>query len=135
LASTASLSERGGLLVSTIDDFWALVQRLTDRGARGGERILTEDAVAPVAADQLTAAQLDQARRFLGDGGWGFCMAVPADGTDGVAGFGRGGTGATWRSGVDGDVTGILFTQEAMTDPQPSKLFADFWRTARAWVR
>jgi len=133
-----AFANAAGWLVSTIDDFWAFVQMLTGRGAHGGERILTEDSVAQMTADHLTAAQREQARLFVGGGGWGFCMAVPAaDGTDAnPGGFGwDGGTGTTWRSAVDGDLTGILFTQRAMTDPQPPELFSDFWRTARAWVR
>jgi CubicO group peptidase (beta-lactamase class C family) len=127
-----------GWLVSTIDDFWAFVQMLTGGGAAGGDRILAEGSVAQMTADHLTAAQREQARLFLGGGGWGFCLAVPAaDGAPGIpGGFGwDGGTGTTWRSEVDGDLTGILFTQRAMTDPQPPELFVDFWRTARACVR
>jgi CubicO group peptidase (beta-lactamase class C family) len=92
----------------------------------------------PITTDHLTGTPREHARPFLGGGGWAFCMAVPAaDGTDGIpGGFGRdGGTGTTWRSDVDSDLTGILFTQRAMSDPQPLELFADFWRAARACVR
>jgi len=137
-SASPAFPNAAGWLVSTIDDFWAFVQMLTDRGAHRGEPVLTEKAVAQMTADHLTAPQREQARGFLDGGGWGFCLAVPgADGTDGVpGGFGwDGGTGTTWRSNVDGDLTGILFTQRAMTDPQPPELFGDFWRTARACVR
>ena len=49
-------------------------------------------------------------------------MTAPAaDGPRSVpAGFGwDGGTGTTWRSDPDRDLTGILITQRAMTSPQP----------------
>jgi CubicO group peptidase (beta-lactamase class C family) len=46
-------------------------------------------------------------------------------------GFGwDGGTGTTWRSDVDNDLTGILFTQRAMTSPEPPEAFVDFWDCA-----
>jgi CubicO group peptidase (beta-lactamase class C family) len=46
-------------------------------------------------------------------------------------GFGwDGGTGTTWRSDTDSDVTGILFTQRAMTSPEAPELFVDFWSCA-----
>jgi hypothetical protein len=33
-------------------------------------------------------------------------------------------------SDVDRDLTGILFTQRAMTSPQPPEVFVDFWDCA-----
>ncbi len=35
-----------------------------------------------------------------------------------------------WRSNRARDVTGILFTQRAMTSPEPPEIFVDFWRGA-----
>jgi len=46
-------------------------------------------------------------------------------------GFGwDGGTGTTWRSDLERDLTGILFTQRAMTSPEPPQVFIDFWNCA-----
>jgi hypothetical protein len=46
-----------------------------------------------------------------------------------------GGTGTTWRSNLDRDLTGILLTQRAMTSPQPPQLFVDCRRGAYASAR
>jgi len=58
-------------------------------------------------------------------------MLVPAAGSParGIpGGFGwDGGTGTTWRSDTERDVTGILFTQRAMTSPEAPREFVDFW--------
>ena len=43
---------------------------------------------------------------------------------------GTGGTGTTWRSDRARGLTGILFTQRAMTSPEPPAVFDDFWNGA-----
>ena len=64
----------------------------------------------------------------------GLGMAVPGEGRRRAhvpGGFGwDGGTGTTWRSDPARDLTGILFTQRAMTSPQPPAVFDDFWACA-----
>jgi CubicO group peptidase (beta-lactamase class C family) len=122
-------------LVSTIDDYWAFVRMLLDKGASPDGRILSEQSVDLMTTDHLTAEQRAANRIFLGErGGWGFGMRVPAAGTEpaGIpAGFGwDGGTGTTWRSDVRRDLTGILFTQRTMTSPEPPEIFVDFWNCA-----
>lgn len=124
-----------GWLVSTIDDFWAFVRMLLSGGVFEGRRILSAEAVRLMTADALTHEQRSESSLFLGtDGGWGIGMRVPA-GT-GVAseipgGFGwDGGTSTTWRSDVERGLTGILFTQRAMTSPAPPKVAVDFWAAA-----
>ena len=105
--------------------------------------------------DHLTPEQRAANRMFLGaQGGWGLGMATPAgaarraDGADPEAGaaaagageprtsrpdvpprgFGwDGGSGTTWRSDLDTDLTGILFTQHELTSPEPPEVFVDFW--------
>jgi len=72
---------------------------------------------------------------FLGEHGkWGLGFMVPAADVQAKtvpAGFGwDGGTGTTWRSDVDSGLTGILFTQRAMTSPEPPPVFVDFWDCA-----
>lgn len=123
-----------GWLVSTIDDYWAFVQMILGRGVYGGERILSETSVDLMTIDHTTREQRATNSIFLGDhSGWGLGMAVPAaGGYAGIpGGFGwDGGTGTTWRSDVDRDLTGILLTQRAMTSPQPPLALTDFWAGA-----
>ena len=128
-----ALPHAAGWLVSTIDDFWAFVQMLLGNGVHNGERILREASVELMTTDHITREQRESAPLFLSGSGWGYGMAVPAaDGTASVpGGFGwDGGTGTVWRSNRSRDVTGILFTQRAMTSPEPPPLFVDFWRGA-----
>jgi hypothetical protein len=40
----------------------------------------------------------------------------------------------SWRSDVDADLTGILFTQRAMGSPQSAEVLADFWKAAYAAI-
>ena len=111
---------------------------LVNHGTHAGERIHTDGSVGQMTTDHLTASQRAQASAFLAGAGWGFCMAAPAaDGTTSTpGGFGwDGGTGTTWRSNLEHDLTGILFTQRAMTSPQPPEIFTDFWRSVRNCVR
>jgi CubicO group peptidase (beta-lactamase class C family) len=68
----------GGWLVSTIDDFWAFVQMLLGDGTYNGERILREASVEVMTTDHVTREQRESAVQFLGGGGWGYGMAVPA---------------------------------------------------------
>ncbi len=124
-------------LLSTIDDFWRFVQMMLNRGVFDGHRVLSEQAVTLMTSDHLTRAQRDAAPLFFGEASsWGLGMAVPAAGVASSAiprGFGwDGGTGTTWRSDVESDLTGILFTQRAMTSPQAPQVFDDFWMCAYA---
>ncbi len=43
-----------------------------------------------------------------------------------------GGTGTTWRSSPHSGVTGILFTQRAVTSPVPPPVVEDFWAGVNA---
>jgi CubicO group peptidase (beta-lactamase class C family) len=127
-----------GWLTSTIDDYWSFVQMVVGGGVAGGRRVLSEESVRLITTDHLTGAQRAAATIFLGDdGGWGFGLLVPA--TDRTREQGPrligwdGGTGTTWRTDIDSGVTMLLFTQRAMTSPEPPTIFTDFWEaTARA---
>ncbi|MDQ1393151.1 MAG: hypothetical protein QOF30_2128 [Acidimicrobiaceae bacterium] len=130
-----ALPDAAGWLVSTIDDYWAFVQMILNRGEYRGRRILSELVVDRMTSDHLSAEQRAAAKLFLGDGGgWGFGLRVPAAGgaTGRIpGGFGwDGGSGTTWRSDVDRGITGILLTQRAMTSPEPPEVFDDFWTCA-----
>jgi CubicO group peptidase (beta-lactamase class C family) len=125
-----------GGLVSTIDDYWAFVRMLLEGGQGPAGRLLSAESVAAMTTDQLTTEQRASGELFLGPtGSWGLGMATPAAGVDAahhvgpvLHGFGwDGGTGTTWRSDVERGITGILFTQRAMTSPEPPEVFVDFW--------
>jgi CubicO group peptidase (beta-lactamase class C family) len=121
-----------GWLVSTVDDFWAFVRMVLAGGTYEGGRVLSEESVRLMITDHLTPEQREASSLFLGlGGGWGLGMRVPARGSslDGIpGGFGwDGGTGTTWRSDLDRRLTGILFTQRAMTSPEPPPVAVDFW--------
>jgi CubicO group peptidase (beta-lactamase class C family) len=123
-----------GMLVSTLDDFWAFVSMLLAGGVRGDERVLSERSVAAMTRNHLTDAQRESATLFLGRGGWGYGMATPGP-IRGEApipwGFGwDGGTGTTWRSDPVRGLTGVLLSQRAMTSPEPPAHFAEFWGAA-----
>jgi CubicO group peptidase (beta-lactamase class C family) len=127
-------SNGAGWLVSTVDDYWAFVEMLVHRGIPDGRRILSEASVELMIRDRLSPSQREASRLFLGEGGsWGLGLSVPAaDRAPGArAGIGwDGGTGTTWRSDLDAGLTGILFTQRAMTSPEPPEAFTDFWKAA-----
>jgi CubicO group peptidase (beta-lactamase class C family) len=129
-----AMANAAGMLVSTLDDFWAFVAMLRAGGAHGGERILSEASVTAMTTNHLTASQRASAPMFLGEsGGWGYGMAAPGPLAEGAEppvpwGYGwDGGTGTTWRTDPVRGLTGILFTQRAMTSPEPPPLFVDFW--------
>jgi CubicO group peptidase (beta-lactamase class C family) len=133
-AQPPAFPNMAGWLVSTIDDFWAFVRMLLAGGIVGERRIVSQAAVAQMTADRLTPAQRRENRLFLGPrGGWGLGLLVPAAGPTvrGIpGGYGwDGGTGTTWRSDEEANLTGILFTQRALTSPAPPPVFRDFWRS------
>ena len=124
-----------GWLVSTMDDFWAFVQMMLSGGEANGESVLSPGSIELMTRDHLTRRQRVSSHIFIGDhSGWGLGMAVPPAGVETQAiprGFGwNGGSGTTWRSDPSTGLTGILFTQRAMTSPQPPQLFIDFWEAA-----
>jgi CubicO group peptidase (beta-lactamase class C family) len=134
-ASPPSFPRAGGWLLSTVDDYWAFVQMVIGGGAAGGVRVLSEGSARLMTTDHLSQAQRAASTPFLGTGaGWGFGLMVPAAGRPSAAGprlIGwDGGTGTTWRSDIDRDLTTILFTQRSMTSPEPPAIFVDLWTGA-----
>jgi CubicO group peptidase (beta-lactamase class C family) len=124
-----------GMLVSTLVDFWSFVSMVLAGGTHDGEQVLSPGAVADMTRDHLTAAQRAGSLPFLsGQQGWGYGMAAPGpvDGEPPVPwGFGwNGGMGTAWSSDPVRGLTGILFTQRAMTSPEPPAHFVDFWDAA-----
>jgi CubicO group peptidase (beta-lactamase class C family) len=131
-ARPPAMANGAAWLVSAIDDFWAFVRMLEGGGRADGVRILSEDSVHQMTTDHLNAEQRAANHLFLGEGGgWGYGMRAPASGgaDSGVpGGFGwEGGTGTSWRTDPATGLTGILFTQRAMTSPEPPPVVVDFW--------
>jgi CubicO group peptidase (beta-lactamase class C family) len=132
-----AMANAAGMLVSTLDDYWAFVSMLLADGVHEGEQVLSAASVAAMTRDHLSAEQRASAPMFLGEhGGWGYCMAAPGpiSGEPPVPwGFGwDGGTGTVWRSDPVRGITGILLTQRAMTSPEPPPLCSVFWDAAYA---
>src|SRR5260221_14361274 len=94
---------------------------------RGGDPVLSSEAVRSMTTDQLTPEQ--KARGGLGPDffkgqSWGFCQAVLDNGAFGWAG----GLGTTWRADPARGPTGIVLTQpvfeSAGTPAAPSAIEA-----------
>jgi CubicO group peptidase (beta-lactamase class C family) len=135
-----AMGNAAGMLVSTLDDYWAFVAMLLAGGRHHGHEVLSPGSVADMTRDHLTAVQRAAALPFLEPGmGWGYCMAAPVPGADErpvPSGFGwNGGTGTVWTSDPERGLTGILLTQRAMTSPEPPALFVDFWEGAYGALR
>lgn len=131
-----SFPDASGWLVSTIDDYWSFVSMLLAGGSWRGRRIVSPESVALMTTDRLSRAQRAASVLFLGEhGSWGLGMAVPATGSTAPlpCGFGwEGGTGTSWRTNPRSGVTGILFTQRAVTSPVPEPVVEDFWAAVNA---
>ncbi len=119
----------GDGLVSTLADYHRFARMLRAGGALDGVRILSERAVATLSANHLTAEQL-AAGGPNGDGsaGWGYGVGVLlSDLRDGprAGSYGwSGGLGSTWSN--DGEVTGILLTNQTWSSSGPLPVFATF---------
>jgi CubicO group peptidase (beta-lactamase class C family) len=134
-----AMANAAGMLVSTLDDFWAFVSMLLRGGAHDGRQVLSPESVAAMTQNHLTDEQRAAVKLFLGEhGGWGYGMAAPGPITDEPPvpwGIGwTGGTGTLWWSDPVRGLTGILFTQRGMTSPAPPPLFADFQDAAYASI-
>jgi CubicO group peptidase (beta-lactamase class C family) len=125
-----------GMLVATLDDFWAFVSMLLADGRHDGEDLLSPDAVRAMTRNHVSADQRAGGPPILEPGdGWGYCMAAPLDDDGGTppapSGFGwNGGAGTVWRSDPARGLTGIMFTSRAMNSPVPPPHFVDFWSGA-----
>ncbi|HTG18538.1 MAG TPA: serine hydrolase domain-containing protein [Reyranella sp.] len=125
----------GSGLVSTVDDFLAFYRMLLNKGLHGRDRILSRPAVELMMSDQLTAEQRRGAELFFGNGAsWGMGGAVVTRRTDLFTTPGRygwdGGYGTSGHLDPAEDMVGILMTQRMMEQPQPPRVFTDFWTSA-----
>ena len=118
-------ADGSGMLLSTIDDYWAFVAMVRAGGVHRGERILPGELVTRMTTDQLDADQRRRQRAVprrqrrvgLRDGHGGDRLR----GGPLPCGYGwEGGSGTSWRTHAVSGVTGILLTQRAMTSPDPA---------------
>lgn len=129
-----AMANAAGMLVSTLDDFWAFVSMIVGKERHDGQPLLSPGAVEAMTSDHLTAAQRASALLFLGQGGWGYGMAAPGPSRAGPrepSGYGwNGGTGTEWTTDPDYGLTGIVFSTRAMTSPEPPAHIVEFWDAA-----
>jgi CubicO group peptidase (beta-lactamase class C family) len=93
-------------LISTVDDLLAFARMLL----RGGDPVLSPQAVRGMTTDQLTDAQKAHGglgRNFFAGRSWGFGQAVLDSGAYGW----NGGFGSSWLVDPDRDLTVIVLTQ------------------------
>jgi CubicO group peptidase (beta-lactamase class C family) len=130
-----AMANAAGMLVSTLDDYWAFVSMMLARGTHDGQPLLSPTAVETMTRNHLTEAQRASAQIFLGEhGGWGYGMAAPGPtraGPPEPSGYGwNGGTGTLWTTDPDYGLTGIMLSTRAMTSPVPPAHMVQFWEAA-----
>jgi CubicO group peptidase (beta-lactamase class C family) len=81
-----------GGLVSTADDFLTFARMLLDKGVHGGTRVLSEHSVRAMTTNHLTPAQIESGGVLLNGAGFGYHVAVTAEGRYGWSG----GYGTDW---------------------------------------
>jgi CubicO group peptidase (beta-lactamase class C family) len=125
----------GAGLVSTVGDFHRFADMLRHGGSWQGGRVLSDDSVRAMTANQLTDEQLRRGGPDpSGSLGWGFGVGVHVgpDRNHSVGTYGwDGGLGSIWRSDPQRDVIGILLTNQAWTSPVPPPVCDAFWATLR----
>ena len=134
-AAPASYSGAAWLL-STVDDYWRFARMVRAGGAWGGTRVLTEETVQLMCRDQLPPEVRAGTEPFLSAGtSWGLGLGTVQSGAELPLGRGYGWDGATgtmWWTDPRSDVTGILFTQRALTSADLPPVFLDFWQAVDA---
>jgi CubicO group peptidase (beta-lactamase class C family) len=114
-------------LLSTADDLLAFARMLL----RGGDPVLTANAVRAMTTDQLTPEQ--KARGGLGPDffaslSWGFCLAVYNSGAFGW----NGGLGTSWLVDPGRDLTVIVLTQRMFESAEPPAVHEEIQAAAYA---
>ena len=134
----APIFEAGaGGLVSTVDDMAAFGQMMLNRGAYGGERILSRPSIELMTMDHLTPDQKAASpffANFWNDQGWGFGLGVITRRNDLSSVPGRfgwdGAFGTSWWVDPKEEIVGILMTQRRPDMLGISALTLDFWTSA-----
>jgi CubicO group peptidase (beta-lactamase class C family) len=114
-------------LLSTADDLLAMARMLI----RGGDPVLSDDAVKEMTRDQLTPQQRASAGPVIEDHqSWGLCQAVDVDGPHAGAYGWDGGLGTSWRIDPVHDLIVIVLTQRLFSDAQPPPVHRDLQAAA-----
>ncbi|MGH3429043.1 MAG: serine hydrolase domain-containing protein [Mycobacteriales bacterium] len=124
----------GGGLVSTIEDYHAFALMILNGGRLGAERILSRPTIEAMTADQLTAAQKEQALfvpGFFSNLGMGLGVSVVTRRASVSASPGQfgwdGAFGTSWRSDPREDLVAILMIQRMGLGPaEPAGINPDF---------
>jgi CubicO group peptidase (beta-lactamase class C family) len=126
-----------GGLVSTVDDMAAFGQMMLNKGAYGGEHILSRPSIELMTMDHLTPEQKAASPFFVDfwkDRGWGFGLGVITGRSDlsGVPGsFGWDGAfGTSWCVDPKEEMVSILMTQRRPDRLGIPALTLDFWTSA-----
>jgi len=134
LEQAAVLRGRGSGLISTVDDFLAFYRMLLNKGLHGRDPHPVATAVELMMSDQLTQNSAG-ARNFSSAtalvGGW----AVRSSRAARISSPRPAATAGTRLRHIGHldpaeDVVGILMTQRMMEQPQPPRVFTDFWTSA-----
>ena len=116
-------------LVSTADDLLAFARMLL----RGGEPVLSSDAVTEMTRDQLTPAQKARGGEgFLDGRSWGFCQSVVTNGPRAGAFGWDGGFGSSWLVDPTRDLTVIVLTQRMFETALAPQVHVDLQAAAYA---
>ncbi len=118
-------------LVSTADDLLSFARMFL----RGGEPVLSRDAVAQMTRDQLTPRQRHGQEAFLGERSWGLCQSVVVTGECAGAFGWDGGLGTSFLVDPLRDLIVIVLTQRLFDAPQPPPVHTDIQRAAYAALR
>jgi CubicO group peptidase (beta-lactamase class C family) len=117
-------------LVSTADDLLAFARMML----RGGDPVLSTDAVREMTRDQLTPEQRDSARGFLVGRSWGLCQSVVTEGPYAGAYGWDGGLGTSLLMDPARDLTVIVLTQRLFETAQAPPVHVDLQTAALAAV-
>jgi len=116
-------------LVSTADDMLGFARALL----RGGDPVLSRDAVREFTRDQLTADQkAGIAPGFLNGRSWGFCQSVITDGPRAGAFGWNGGLGTSWLVDPARDLVIVVLTQRLFETADGPPLHRDIEDAAYA---
>jgi CubicO group peptidase (beta-lactamase class C family) len=109
-------------LVSTADDLLAFARMFL----RGGDPVLSADAVREMTRDQLTPEQKRRdAQGFLDGRSWAFCQSVVTEGAQAGAFGWDGGLGTSWLVDPKRELTVIVLTQRLFETPQAPQVHRD----------
>lgn len=130
-ASPPPFPSGGAGLVATVDDLLAFGRMLLTGGTGVGGPVLPAELVTAMTTDQI--AHLPGGIDGEGHIGWGYGVDVQRP--DPAAEAGRpagsygwvGGLGTVWTNDPSRETVGVLFTNQAMSSPEPLPVMVDFW--------